>query len=86
MVKRIVRKGEGEFPMDCPLEDSRVRVHYRCAFLVVVVCMPVCLCSLLPLLARPRDSTPICLQGESTGRGAVVARQQGGWPGSSAGV
>ncbi|EFN57340.1 hypothetical protein CHLNCDRAFT_142698 [Chlorella variabilis] len=29
VVKRIVRKGEGEFPMDCPLEDSRVRVHYR---------------------------------------------------------
>lgn len=31
VVKRIVRKGAGEFPMDCPLEDSRVRVHYRCA-------------------------------------------------------
>ncbi|KAL4447985.1 hypothetical protein ABPG75_005204 [Micractinium tetrahymenae] len=29
VMKRIVRKGEGEFPMDCPLEDSRVRVHYR---------------------------------------------------------
>lgn len=29
VVKRIVRKGEGEFPLDCPLEDSRVRLHYR---------------------------------------------------------
>lgn len=29
VVKRIARKGEGEFPLDCPLEDSRVRLHYR---------------------------------------------------------
>ncbi len=29
VMKRIVRKGEGEFPMDCPLEDGRVRVHLR---------------------------------------------------------
>ena len=29
VVKRIVRKGVGEFPMDCPLEDSKVQVHYR---------------------------------------------------------
>lgn len=31
VVKRIVRKGVGEFPVDCPLEDSHVRAHYRCA-------------------------------------------------------
>lgn len=30
VVKRIVSKGQGEFPIDCPLEDSAVRVHYRC--------------------------------------------------------
>lgn len=29
VMKRIVRKGEGEFPVDCPLEDSRVRMHCR---------------------------------------------------------
>jgi hypothetical protein len=29
VVKRTVRKGRGEFPVDCPLEDSRVRVHLR---------------------------------------------------------
>ena len=29
VVKRIVRKGVGEFPMDCPLEDSKVQVDYR---------------------------------------------------------
>lgn len=29
VMKRIVRKGEGEFPIDCPLEDSHVRVHVR---------------------------------------------------------
>ncbi|PSC68182.1 Peptidyl-prolyl cis-trans isomerase PASTICCINO1 [Micractinium conductrix] len=29
VVKRIVRKGRGEFPVDCPLDDSRVSLHYR---------------------------------------------------------
>ena len=29
VVKRIVRKGRGEFPMECPLEDSRVQAHLR---------------------------------------------------------
>lgn len=29
VVKRIARKGRGEFPIDCPLEDSRVAVHLR---------------------------------------------------------
>lgn len=29
VVKRTVRPGRGEFPVDCPLEDSLVRVHYR---------------------------------------------------------
>ena len=29
VVKRTARKGRGEFPMDCPLEDSAVSLHYR---------------------------------------------------------
>lgn len=29
VVKRRIRDGRGEFPVDCPVEDSTVRVHYR---------------------------------------------------------
>jgi hypothetical protein len=29
VVKRRIRDGRGEFPVDCPIEDSSVRVHYR---------------------------------------------------------
>ena len=29
VVKKILRKGTGEFPIDCPLEDSTVQAHYR---------------------------------------------------------
>lgn len=32
VVKRRIRDGRGEFPVDCPIEDSSVRVHYRCNF------------------------------------------------------
>lgn len=28
VTKRRVKDGRGEFPMDCPLEDNRVQVHY----------------------------------------------------------
>jgi len=28
-VKSIIRKGQGEFPIDCPLEDCQVKIHYR---------------------------------------------------------
>eukprot|EP00887_Chlorella_sp_A99_P004741 scaffold4.g4741.t1 len=28
-MKRTVSKGRGDFPVDCPIEDSNVRVHYR---------------------------------------------------------
>lgn len=28
VTKRRVREGVGEFPVDCPLEDCAVRVHY----------------------------------------------------------
>ena len=30
-MKRRIRDGIGEFPIDCPIEDSRVWVHYKCA-------------------------------------------------------
>lgn len=33
VVKRRIRDGQGEFPVDCPIEDSSVRVHYRCTTL-----------------------------------------------------
>ncbi|XP_020526603.1 peptidyl-prolyl cis-trans isomerase PASTICCINO1 isoform X2 [Amborella trichopoda] len=29
LIKRRIRDGKGEFPMDCPLHDSLLRVHYR---------------------------------------------------------
>lgn len=28
-VKSIIIKGKGEFPIDCPLEDCQVKIHYR---------------------------------------------------------
>ncbi|KAI3782585.1 hypothetical protein L2E82_12636 [Cichorium intybus] len=29
LIKRRIRDGKGEFPMDCPLQDSQLRVHYK---------------------------------------------------------
>jgi hypothetical protein len=29
VTKRRVKEGRGEFPVDCPLEDCAVRVHYK---------------------------------------------------------
>ncbi|XP_043724455.1 peptidyl-prolyl cis-trans isomerase PASTICCINO1 isoform X1 [Telopea speciosissima] len=29
LIKRRIRDGRGEFPMDCPLHDSLLRVHYK---------------------------------------------------------
>lgn len=29
LIKRRIRDGRGEFPMDCPLQDSRLSVHYK---------------------------------------------------------
>ncbi|KAG6640123.1 hypothetical protein I3843_10G141800 [Carya illinoinensis] len=29
LIKRRIRDGKGEFPMDCPLHDSQLRVHYK---------------------------------------------------------
>lgn len=29
VTKRRVREGTGEFPIDCPLEDNTVRVHFK---------------------------------------------------------
>ncbi|KAJ8424548.1 hypothetical protein Cgig2_026162 [Carnegiea gigantea] len=29
LIKRRICDGQGEFPMDCPLQDSQLRVHYK---------------------------------------------------------
>lgn len=29
VLKRRLREGRGEFPVDCPMHDTSVRVHYR---------------------------------------------------------
>jgi hypothetical protein len=29
VLKRRLQEGEGEFPVDCPLHDTSVRLHYR---------------------------------------------------------
>ena len=29
VMKRRVKEGTGQFPMDCPIQDSRLTVHYR---------------------------------------------------------
>ncbi|KAH9605321.1 hypothetical protein KSS87_022449 [Heliosperma pusillum] len=33
LIKRRICDGRGDFPMDCPLQDSRLRVHYRAMLL-----------------------------------------------------
>ncbi|CAL1356551.1 unnamed protein product [Linum trigynum] len=33
LIKRRLRDGKGEFPMDCPLHDSLLRVHYKAMLL-----------------------------------------------------
>ncbi|KAL9273705.1 Peptidyl-prolyl cis-trans isomerase PASTICCINO1-like protein [Drosera capensis] len=33
LIKRRIRDGRGEFPMDCPLQDSQLLVHYKGMFL-----------------------------------------------------
>jgi hypothetical protein len=45
VVKRTLVKGQGDFPADCPLEDSRVAVHLRCAPRPRFA-LPCCLCFL----------------------------------------
>eukprot|EP00246_Nothoceros_aenigmaticus_P002994 TRINITY_DN13922_c0_g2_i1.p1 TRINITY_DN13922_c0_g2~~TRINITY_DN13922_c0_g2_i1.p1 ORF type:complete len:199 (-),score=43.41 TRINITY_DN13922_c0_g2_i1:53-619(-) len=29
VIKRRIRDGQGDFPMDCPLEDSILKIHYK---------------------------------------------------------
>ena len=35
VIKRRLRLGNGEFPVDCPIEDTTVRVHYRLKRLIL---------------------------------------------------
>ena len=29
VLKRRLKQGRGEFPIDCPVEDCHIRIHYR---------------------------------------------------------
>lgn len=31
VMKRRIKEGRGQFPMDCPMADSRLQIHYRYA-------------------------------------------------------
>ncbi len=33
VMKRRIREGRGQFPMDCPMADSRLQIHYKYALL-----------------------------------------------------
>lgn len=48
LVKTITRKGEGVFPVDCPVEDSLIQAHWRyvCAGVGAVL---------------PSDATGMCI-------------------------
>ena len=79
VMKRIVRKGDGEFPIDCPLEDSRVRVHYRQAW-------PWALFVLLHMLdsARSIVAAPACVFARDALRSFRVQAEDA-WHGAVAG-
>ena len=34
VTKKRLREGEGQFPVDCPVEDCPVQVHIRCGMCV----------------------------------------------------
>ena len=36
VVKRRIKEGTGQFPMDCPMADSRLQIHYRYAGLSTI--------------------------------------------------
>ncbi len=33
VMKRRIKEGRGQFPMDCPMADSRLQIHYKYALL-----------------------------------------------------
>ena len=37
VMKRRIREGTGQFPMDCPMADSRLQIHYRYALLSSII-------------------------------------------------
>lgn len=41
VMKRRLQEGRGQFPMDCPITDSKVSIHFRCASLHHRVCIVV---------------------------------------------
>ena len=40
VMKRRIRDGIGEFPIDCPIEDSSVWVHYKCDWHHPAIALP----------------------------------------------
>ena len=42
VMKRRIKEGTGQFPMDCPMEDSRLQIHYRFQTLCSVMNMQLC--------------------------------------------
>lgn len=37
VMKRRIKEGTGQFPMDCPMEDSRLQIHYRFQMLSSII-------------------------------------------------
>jgi hypothetical protein len=82
VVKRTLRKGQGEFPVDCPLEDSSVRVHYRRAWPPRPTACPARLCGELAAIANlwhaaKQGMPPCAMQGASCRRAGVAGGHQG---------
>lgn len=42
VMKRRIKEGTGQFPMDCPMEDSRLQIHYRFETLPSMMNMQLC--------------------------------------------
>ena len=42
VMKRRIKEGTGQFPMDCPMEDSHLQIHYRFQTLSSTVNMQLC--------------------------------------------
>ena len=65
VIKRRLRLGNGEFPVDCPIEDTTVRVHYRLKRLVLAEGQTV------------QDASSSCRSGEESGHGGL--EKDGEW-------
>lgn len=78
VMKKRLREGTGEFPVDCPLHDTTVRLHYRVRSLAEPTPGPWVFDSRTDTPAQPQASTS---NTSSSSRGA--AGTGGGEPGGS---